>query len=112
MSDSKTASTDAPEGNEFRRYVYLLTHARPELFCEKLVREHVAHLKRIEDAGALELCGPFADYPGGIVIVRASSLQEARAIAESDPFVTSGAETFELRTLELSCRANQHMGMA
>lgn len=39
-------------------YVYLLTHARPELFEEGLVRAHVAHLKRLEDRGQLEPSAP------------------------------------------------------
>jgi uncharacterized protein YciI len=93
------------------RYVYLLSHARPERFCEALVREHVAHLKRLEDQGLLELCGPFPDHAGGMVILRRCSEAQARAIAEADPFVTSGAETYELRRWELSHRGNQHMGI-
>lgn len=97
--------------DEFTRYVILLSHARPELFSQDLVRAHVAHLKRLEDSGRLEICGPFSDHSGGMVILRAVSAEEARAIAEADPFVVSGTETYEIRRLELSCRANNHMGM-
>ena len=93
------------------RYVYFLTPARPELFEEVLVRAHVAHLKRLEDHGQLELCGPFPEHDGGMVILRGVSEQEAQAIAEVDPFVSSGAETYELRKLEVSCRDNNHLGM-
>ncbi|MBN1630003.1 MAG: flavin reductase, partial [Thermoleophilia bacterium] len=93
------------------RYVYLLTHARPELFNVQLVRDHVAHLKRLEDRGQLELCGPFPDHDGGMVILRGVSVEEAREIAEADPFISSGAETYELRKLEVSCRDNNHLGM-
>ena len=111
VSHALPSSKQASESGEFQRFVYLLSHARSELFCEALVREHVEHLKRIDDAGNLELCGPFADYRGGMVILRGVTAQQARAIAESDPFVTSGAETYELRTLDLSARENDHMGM-
>jgi len=93
------------------RYVYLLSHARPERFNEQLVHAHVAHLKRLEDGGQLELCGPFPDHNGGMVILRGVSAEEARAIAEADPFITSGAEAYELRKLEVSCRDNNHLGM-
>lgn len=93
------------------RYVYLLSHARPERFDEALVRAHVAHLARLEDQGKLELCGPFPDHDGGMVILRCVSEEEARAIAEADPFVRSGAESYELRKLEVSCRDNNHLGM-
>ena len=71
----------------------------------------MAHLKRLEDRGQLELCGPFPDHDGGMVVLRGVSEEEARAIAEADPFVASGAETFELRKLEVSCRDNKHLGM-
>jgi uncharacterized protein len=93
------------------RWVYLLTHAKPELFNEDLVRAHVAHLKKLEDQGLLELCGPFPDHNGGIVILRNVTEEQAKQIAESDPFVSSGAETHELRKLEVSCRENNHLGM-
>jgi uncharacterized protein YciI len=97
--------------DHFIRHVILLTVARPQLFNEKLVRAHVAHLKRLEEQGRLELSGPFCDKKGGIVVLRGMSEAEARAIAEADPLVSSGAETFELRKIEVSCRENNHMGM-
>ena len=93
------------------RWVYLLTHARPELFDAVLIRAHVAHLKRLEDRGKLELCGPFPDHDGGMVVLHGVSEEEARAIAEADPFVTSGAETYKLRKLEVSCHNNNHLGL-
>ncbi|MCP4448185.1 MAG: hypothetical protein GY811_23035 [Myxococcales bacterium] len=46
-----------------------------------------------------------------MIIARAASENEARLIAEADPFVTSGAETYELRRWELSRRGNNHLGM-
>ena len=51
------------------------------------MRRHVAHLKQLERKGQLVLCGPFQDHKGGMVIVSVGSLDEAKAIAESDPFV-------------------------
>ena len=55
------------------------------------------------------LCGPFKDYGGGIVIIEAESLDKAKMIAESDPFITKGFSTYELRTLELSNKDNQYL---
>ena len=68
-------------------------------------------MKRLEDDGRLELAGPFSDHSGGMLVLRNVSADEARGIAEADPFVISGAETYEIRKLEVSCRANNHMGM-
>jgi len=93
------------------RWVYFLTVRNRELMTEDLIRRHVGHLKRIEDDGCLELCGPFGDRTGGMVMLRGMTEVEARAAAEADPFVSSGAETYELRQLTLSCRENGHLGM-
>jgi len=57
------------------------------------------------------LCGPFKDYDSGIVILKAESMEAAKIIVESDPFISEGFSTYELRTLELSCKENKHLGM-
>jgi uncharacterized protein YciI len=95
---------------KFIRYCILLSHTGKPI-TESLIRAHVAHLKKLDHDGKLELCGPFKDFKGGMVLVRARDYQEAAAIASSDPFVVEGVETFELRTLELSCEENNHLGM-
>jgi len=110
-SGSGPKKSPVSEADRFVRYVILLTIVRPELLCEDLVRAHVAHLKRIEERGHLELCGPFADKRGGIVILRGVTEEDARTLAEADPFVSSGADRYELRRLDLSSRDNDHMGM-
>ncbi|MGD8191644.1 YciI family protein [Brevibacillus ginsengisoli] len=51
------------------------------------------------------------NYRGGMVIIRAGSMMEAQAIAEMDPFISSGAESYELRVWNLSNEANNHLGM-
>ena len=88
----------------------LLSHTKKP-FTEELVRAHVAHLKQLDQKGQLVLCGPFQEGKGGMVIVRVESLEQAKAIAEADPFVSSGVETYEIRTLEVSCEENNHLGM-
>ena len=69
----------------------------------------MAHLRELDQAGKLVLCGPFLDYAGGMVIVQAESREEAEEIAKRDPFVASGTETYEVRTWELSCEENNHL---
>lgn len=94
----------------FTRYVILLSLVPGKKLTEPLIKEHVQFLKGLEREGRLVLCGPFTDYNGGMIIIKASSLEEAADIAASDPFVRSEVETFEVRTLELSCEENNHMG--
>ncbi len=99
------------DNNKFTRYVILLSHIPGKEMTEPLVRAHGQHLKNLDLKNQLELCGPFKDYGGGMVIVRASSYEEAKSIAESDPFVKEEVETYEVRTWQLSCEENNHMGM-
>ena len=96
---------------EFIRYVILLTVVPGKTLTDDLIKAHVKHLKELDDKGLLVLCGPFTDYKGGMIIIRAGSYEEAQKIAETDPFVKTGVETYELRTWELSCEENNHMGM-
>ena len=74
------------------------------------VARHIAHVKNLDDQGKLVLAGPFEDYAGGLVIVRAESLEAAKKIAESDPFVIEGVRTFEVRTWQLANRENGYLG--
>ena len=88
-------------------FVYLMNNKKD--LNLQVVQEHVEHLRTLDLEGRLVLCGPFADYPGGMVIFRADSEDEALIIAESDPFIASGFKTFELRTLEVANADNNYL---
>ncbi|MGG6310615.1 YciI family protein [Paenibacillus macerans] len=96
---------------KFTKFVILLSLNPGRSLDEALIRRHVGYLRELDQAGQLVMCGPFTDYKGGMIIVEADSLEEARRIAERDPFVHSGAENYELRTWAISCEANNHLGM-
>lgn len=91
-------------------YLITLTKVPGCSLTHELILAHVAHLKQLEDAGRLVICGPFADGAGGMAVIQAESEEAARTIAEADPFVASGAETYTLRTFQRSSRENNHMG--
>jgi uncharacterized protein YciI len=57
---------------------------------------HGAYMKRLFDEGRIFAAGPTTDAPGGLVIVRASALDEAKALMAADPSVTSGMFTGEI----------------
>ncbi|MEL6682739.1 MAG: YciI family protein [Pseudomonadota bacterium] len=65
--------------------------------------DHLAYQADLERAGKLAFAGPMSDETGtqmqgvGLIIYRADSLEEAKALAESDPMHKSGARTFVLR---------------
>lgn len=92
---------------KYIRYVILIN--RKKDYTIDTINKHVEHLKRLDEKGQLVLCGPFKDYDGGIIILKTESLEAAKMIAESDPFITEGFSTYELRTLELADKENHYL---
>ena len=97
--------------SDYVRYVILLKPKVEKKLTENIIRKHVEYLKKLDEQGVLILCGPFKEGKGGMLIVNSKSFQEAKSIAEADPFVKNNFETYELRTWELSCKENNHLGM-
>lgn len=89
-------------------YVYFMENKK--VLNMEIVKKHVQYLKELDDSGKLLLCGPFTDYAGGMVVLECKDIEEARAFAESDPFIKEGYKTFELRTLSIANREN-HYGL-
>ena len=89
------------------RYVILIN--RQKDYTTDVINMHVEHLKRLDNNGQLVLCGPFKDYDGGVVIIKAESLEVAKMIAESDPFIIEKFSAYELRTLELADKNNHYL---
>ena len=65
--------------------------------------DHLAYQAELERAGKLAFAGPMSDETGdhmqgmGLIIYRAESIEEAKALAEADPMHVSGARAFVLR---------------
>lgn len=88
-------------------YVYLMKNIKP--LNEEIIKSHVEHLKKLKSQGKLVLCGPFTDYPGGMVVFLAEDLAKAINIAKADPFIASGYKSFEIRTLEPANDENNYL---
>ena len=76
-----------------------------------VVERHVENLRRLDEAGKMELCGVFKGYPGvaGMVLIRAESLEEADAICKQEPLVVEGYATYKLRPLQLANKENNYL---
>jgi len=97
--------------SDFTRYVILLSAIEDRATPPDIIRDHIAFLRCLDGEGKLVLCGPFTNQSGGKVIIRASNMEDATDIAKGDPFVRSGIRRFEVRSWQLSCEENNHLGM-
>ena len=87
----------------FELYVVESTASAPPEELQAVLPSHLAYQKETEAAGKLFLAGPMSDLTGeqmqgtGLIIYRAGSLDEARAIADADPMHAEGKRTYTLR---------------
>lgn len=57
---------------------------------------HLDYLAELKRDGKVWASGPFLDASGGLVVYDAPDLEAARALAEADPLVRTGARTLHL----------------
>lgn len=92
-----------------RLYVIFLNAVRGKPFTPAAIHAHVNHLRTLDQAGKLVLCGPLKDAEMGLVIIRAADTAEAETVARTDPFVVQGFRTFTVRTLEVASAENNYL---
>lgn len=90
-------------------YVITLLPVEGREFTPQLIHAHVAHLRALDDAGALVLAGPLARIRQGLVVVRAEDAAAAERIAEADPFVAHGVRTYRVDAWHLATRENDYL---
>jgi uncharacterized protein YciI len=87
----------------FELYVVESTVAQLPQDVQAVLPQHLEYQKEMEETGRLFLAGPLSDLTGeemsggGLIIYRASSMVEARELADNDPMHNSGARTYTLR---------------
>src|SRR5271168_3416444 len=87
-----------------RKKLYVLI-SKPIVPPENLKPFLLAHLEYmigLEKRGLVFASGPLSDGDGpptgqGLTVLRARDANEARALAQADPFFTNGLRTFELK---------------
>ncbi|MCI9485348.1 MAG: hypothetical protein HFH27_12945 [Clostridiaceae bacterium] len=78
---------------------------------KSVITEHVENIRRLDDAGKLEICGVFKGYPGmaGMYILKTESREEAEEICKMEPLVTGGYATYKLVGLQIADRENNYL---
>ncbi|MBA6151800.1 YciI family protein [Gelidibacter maritimus] len=65
---------------------------------KRLLKEHLAHLKKMYDLGYADISGPFGDVGDitGITIYNVPTLKMADSLANADPMVQAGSLAIEI----------------
>ncbi len=78
---------------------------------KKVIEDHVANIRQLDDAGKLELCGVFKGYPGmaGMYILKTESREEAKELCDREPLVAGGYATYKLVDFLPANRENNYL---
>lgn len=69
---------------------------------QELRPQHLEYLEQLERQGKIFAKGPFVDGAGGLVVYIAESLEEAKVLAEQDPYVAEGVRRLELHEWKIT----------
>ena len=101
--DAYKAEARARGSLAFELFVVQSTPEAPPETLKANLPDHLAYQQAMEDAGHLVFAGPMSDETGeemqgmGMIVYRAKSFEEARALAENDPMHKTGARSYTLR---------------
>src|SRR5580700_8156759 len=101
-----SVSGDPDSGSVGRCFLIFLTTVPGRTPSPELLQRHAAHLSELDGHGELVVAGPIAEAPGGLIALRVARLADAKAIADEDPLVSGGYQTFAAATWLMSNRQN------
>lgn len=98
---------DKPPPMEFEQYAFVLLKKGPKWSDEdtaenrELMKGHLAHFDKMIEAKKMKVAGPFSEQEDDSLrglCIYATSLDEARKLANADPRVAAGHLTVEVMT--------------
>jgi uncharacterized protein YciI len=101
--DSTLAIKTGADEHGMKHYVMAFLKAGPNRDQDSITRieiqkGHMANIQRLADEGKLVLAGPFEDEGDirGIFVFNVTSVEEAKALTETDPAIQAGRLVMEL----------------
>lgn len=86
-------------------FLDILRYVRPIDEVDALLEPHRDWLKRGFASGHLLMAGRREPRIGGVIVIKAETVEEAQALAAADPFITGGVAEFELIAWEPTMRS-------
>lgn len=82
----------------------------PVQFADPAMQEHLAYIREQVEAGKFVVVGPALDEEriGGMAIINAASMEEAKKIADADKMVQSGRFVAEIHPVMLADLSGLH----
>lgn len=77
-------------------YILLCTYVKPLEEVDKVLSAHRDYLHAKIKSGELIVAGRRNPRVGGVLLVKANSLAEAKRVADEDPFTASGVANFDI----------------
>lgn len=89
------------------KFVAILRDKNQDHLTRDIHFRHIDHLRTCSRQGSLLLAGPLKDQNRVIQIVRAESLEQARHVVDSDPYIANGIYgNYEMYELIEACEDN------
>ena len=98
----------AADCHEAVLYALFLSLMPGKALTPTVIDQHAAHLADLDREGKLVLAGPLLGRFTGLLVLRVSSLQEAKAIAEADPMIHGGFQSYELAPWMMANKQNHY----
>jgi uncharacterized protein YciI len=73
-----------------------------------VVAQHATHLAALDREGTLVLAGPFLGRFAGLLVLRTPSVAEATRIADEDPMIRGGFQSYEVVPWAQATRRNDY----
>lgn len=93
-------------------YSVFLSIKPGEALTSTVIDQHAVHLAELDRQGRLVLAGPLLARFSGLIVRRVSILAEAKAIAEADPMIRGGFQSYELATWMMANKQNHYQPTA
>jgi uncharacterized protein len=91
---------------QMQLWVMFATDVPGKPYANDIFARHIAHQVELEKSGVMFAAGPLIDLKGqrelGMIIIRATSAEQAKAIADTDPMYQEGYRTYTLHRWRLN----------